>query len=167
MVAQRTRDYELVIIISPEANEEEINATIERVTLYITERGGSIIEQVKWGLRRLAYPIRRFHEGTYALMRFSADSDDIIGLDQSLKASEDILRHLTTRLDKSVKINLETATESVDSDDTTDESKGVDAQIKSEETPTITDSAQSVASNESPEEEQTEDPSTKSEETPT
>ena len=104
MVAQQTRDYELLMIVTPEANEEEIKAAIERVTNFITGRGGSLIDQSNWGLRRLAYPIQNFHEGNYVLTRFSAATGDIIELDNSLKASEDILRHLTTKIDKSVNL---------------------------------------------------------------
>ena len=106
MVAQRTRDYELVMIINPEANEVEIGATVERVANFITEHGGRVIDQANWGLRRLAYPIQRFHEGNYVLTRFSFHPSDVIELDQSLKDSDDVLRHLTTKLDKSVKIEV-------------------------------------------------------------
>ena len=94
---QRVRDYELVMVLSPEADEDEISAALERVSNFITERDGSVSEQENWGVRRLAYPIKRFHEGGYVLMRFTLDANDVLELDRSLTAAEDVLRHLLTR----------------------------------------------------------------------
>ncbi len=104
MVEQQTRDYELMMIISPEANEVEIDAAGARVAGFIADRGGLVYEQDIWGLRRLAYPIQKFHEGNYVLTRFALEPGDVIELDNSLKASDDVMRHLTMRLDKSVKV---------------------------------------------------------------
>ena len=104
MVEQRTRDYELMMIISPEANETEIDAARARVAGFIADRGGLVYDQDYWGLRRLAYPIQKFHEGNYVLTRFALEPAEIIELDSSLKASDDVMRHLTMKLDKSVKV---------------------------------------------------------------
>ncbi len=104
MVDQQTRNYELMMIISPEANEVEIDAASARVAGFIADRGGLVYEQDVWGLRRLAYPIQKFHEGNYVLTRFALEPGDVIELDNSLKASDDVMRHLTMRLDKSVKV---------------------------------------------------------------
>lgn len=98
MVAQRLRDYEIVFILTPEANEGEVNAAIERVSAFITERGGSVREREIWGLRRLAYPINKFMEGIYVLAKFTLDANDVLALDRSLNTSEDVIRHLVTRL---------------------------------------------------------------------
>ncbi len=106
MVDQQTRNYELMMIISPEANEVEIDAAGARVAGFITDRGGLVYEQDIWGLRRLAYPIQKFHEGNYVLTRFALEPGDVIELDNSLKASDDVMRHLTMRLDKSVKVEV-------------------------------------------------------------
>ena len=96
MTTQRPREYELVMILSPEASDDEIAASLERWTSYITDRGGNVAEQEIWGLRRLAYPIRRFIEGNYVLTRFDLDAAHIKELDRAMNASEDLLRHLVT-----------------------------------------------------------------------
>ena len=175
MVAQLTRDYELLMIISPEANEEEVTTALERVTNFITGRGGSIIDQSNWGLRRLAYPIQNFHEGNYVLTRFSADTSDIIELDNSLKASEDILRHLTTKIDKSVNLTAakakaaeppeEEVSEAVDSVETASEeekaeepSEAVDSVEAAEPAESSAEVSEAVDSIETAEEEKTEEP---------
>ena len=106
MVEQQTRDYELMIIISPEANETEIDAASARIAGFIADRGGLVYDQDNWGLRRLAYPIQKFHEGNYVLTRFALEPGDVIELDNSLKASDDVMRHLTMKVDKSVKLEV-------------------------------------------------------------
>ena len=95
---QRSRDYELVMVLSPETNEEEISAAVERVGTFVAGRGGNVSHQESWGLRRLAYPIQRFQEGNYVLTRFSLDPAAILELDRSLITSSEVLRHLVVRL---------------------------------------------------------------------
>ena len=97
MVAQRLRDYEIVFILTPEANEGEVEAAVERISNFVTERGGSFGEHEVWGLRRLAYPINKFMEGIYVLANFSVDASDLLELERSLTTSEDVIRHLVTR----------------------------------------------------------------------
>ena len=103
MVAERTRDYELVLVLSPEATEDEVNTTVERITGLITERGGSVSDPEIWGVRRLAYPVQKFQEGNYVLARFSTDAKEVVELDRNLNAAQDVLRHLVTKADKSVR----------------------------------------------------------------
>ena len=51
---EQLRDYELVLVISPESTEEEFEATIDNVSRFVTEGGGTISEIERWGKRRLA-----------------------------------------------------------------------------------------------------------------
>lgn len=94
------RAYELVVIISPEIDEEEIPTTVEKINQFIIERGGSIAEVNQWGRRKLAYPIRHFMEGNYVLTQFKMESRLTEELEASLGISEEILRHLLVRLDE-------------------------------------------------------------------
>ena len=107
MVMSRMRDYELVMVLTPDASEDQATAIVERVASFIAENGGAVSEQENWGVRRLAYPIRRFQEGNYMLTRFAMDARDILELDRTLKASEDVLRHLLTKVDKKAKKSSE------------------------------------------------------------
>ena len=98
MVTQRIRDYELIVVLSPQANDEEVTATIERFDSLITEKGGELSEQEDWGVRRLAYPIQDFSEGNYVLKRFKSDPQTAVELGHAILASENILRHLITKM---------------------------------------------------------------------
>ncbi len=91
------RDYELIVIISPDVAEEDISSTIDKVSDFITSRGGAITEVDHWGKRKLAYPINRFREGNYVLSRFKFKPELTAELEANLKISEDILRHMLVR----------------------------------------------------------------------
>ncbi|OGO06117.1 MAG: 30S ribosomal protein S6 [Chloroflexi bacterium RBG_13_54_9] len=94
------RDYELVMIVSPEIADEDVPAAIERVSQFITGRGGTVVEVDQWGRRRLAYPIRHFNEGIYVLTQFRLEPRLAAELEANLQISEEILRHLLVRSGK-------------------------------------------------------------------
>ena len=98
LVAQRTRDYELMMVLSPEATEEEVSATVEWVRGLLSKGGGSMGEHKVLGVRRLAYPIKNFNEGNYVLTQFALYSSEVEVVNRTLNASEDILRFLVTNL---------------------------------------------------------------------
>lgn len=91
------RDYELTVIVSPEVTDEDFPATVEKVTQFITQRGGEVAEVNPWGRRKLAYPISRFEEGNYFLTQFKLDPKMTAEVEKSLLLSEEILRHLLIR----------------------------------------------------------------------
>ena len=101
MTSQRTRDYELVMILSPEATESEAAQTVSRISDIISDGGGDISQQDNWGIRRLAYPIQRFIEGNYFLTRCQMEAQAASDLDKTLNAAQDVMRHLVFRLEKS------------------------------------------------------------------
>ena len=92
------RDYELVVIISPEVTDEEFPVTLDKMNQFITDRGGSITEVNQWGRRKLAYPIGNFMEGNYVLTQFKMEPKQTAEFEASLRLTEEILRHLLVRL---------------------------------------------------------------------
>jgi len=111
LTLQRTRDYELVMILSPEATESEAAATARRISTLIADGGGSVSHQENWGSRRLAYPIQRFIEGNYFIIRCVMNPQAATELDKTLNAAQDVLRHLIFRLEKSEIAAMEAQTE--------------------------------------------------------
>jgi len=91
---KQPRDYEMVLIISPEVEGEKLETTVDRVSQFITERGGVVAEVERWGKRRLAYPIKHFTEGDYVLARFNLKATASKELEANLQISEEVLRHL-------------------------------------------------------------------------
>lgn len=97
VLAQRIRNYEVVMVLSPEATEEEISSAVERVNQLIKDKGGEMVDHELWGLKRLAFPIMKFREGNYILIKFSLDSNEVPELNRNLTAAQDIIRFLITK----------------------------------------------------------------------
>jgi len=95
---KQLRDYELVLIINPEVVEEKLDATIDNLSQFITEKGGTISDIERWGKKRLAYPIEHFMEGSYVLARFKLKPALGKELEANLQISEEVLRHLLVSL---------------------------------------------------------------------
>jgi len=93
------RDYEMVLIISPEIVDEALDTAISRISQFITENGGTISDVEHWGKRKLAYPIKHFMEGYYVLTRFKMRPALCKELEAKLQVSEEVLRHLLINLD--------------------------------------------------------------------
>ena len=96
--AEVLRDYELVLIISPEVSEEEFEAALSYISQLISGDGGVVSHTEQWGKRKLAYPIEHFAEGTYVLMRLNMRPSLSKELETKLKISEEFLRYLLIRL---------------------------------------------------------------------
>ena len=95
---EHLRDYELVLIISPEVQGEEFDTVISNISQFITGKGGIISDVEQWGKRRLAYSIKHFEEGSYVLSRFKLKPTLSKELEANLRISEEVLRHLLIKL---------------------------------------------------------------------
>lgn len=91
------REYELVLILSPEIGDDEVSAGIERLQQGVTSRGGEVIAVNHWGRRRLAYPIKRHLEGNYVVSQIKLDPAQVPDFEASLRISEDVIRHLMVK----------------------------------------------------------------------
>jgi len=91
------RDYELILLIDPEADEERLGGVMERVKRTAESHGGSVSSEDNWGKRKLAYKIGTHTEATYHQAHLSMDADGTKELDNILKLNEDVIRHLLVR----------------------------------------------------------------------
>jgi small subunit ribosomal protein S6 len=97
------RRYELMLVLRPDVPDDRSQAIIDRTTRQITSAGGQIIKVAPWGRRRLAYPIDRYREGSYHIVIFEAPAESIVELERGLLITEELLRHLVTRVERPVK----------------------------------------------------------------
>ncbi|MDP2729773.1 MAG: 30S ribosomal protein S6 [Dehalococcoidales bacterium] len=95
---RQLRDYELVVVISPEVAGENLEAAIDNVTRLIIGKGGIVSDTERWGQRKLAYPIRHFMEGSYVLFKLRLSPSAGKEVEASLRVSQEVLRHLLIRL---------------------------------------------------------------------
>jgi len=91
--------YEMVVIIRPELADEQLEAAINNISGFITGRGGAVSEINRWGKRNLAYPIKHSISGTYILMKFTLKPAVCKELENTLKISEQVLRHLLIKVE--------------------------------------------------------------------
>jgi small subunit ribosomal protein S6 len=97
------RRYELMLVIRPDVADDKSQVIVDRTTRGIVAAGGQIVKVAPWGRRRLAYPIDRHREGSYHIILFEAPSDAIVELEHTLLITEEVLRHLVTRVDRPAK----------------------------------------------------------------
>ena len=88
------RDYELVVIVSPEVAEENLPSTLQKLEQFVNAKGGSITSVEQWGRRQLAYPINKFTEGTYVLNQLKLDPSVAKQLEADLFLADEFIRHL-------------------------------------------------------------------------
>jgi len=91
------RRYELIFIVQPELNEEEIKAVTDRYLQIITAQKGTIIKTEDWGKRRLAYDINKQSKGNYILVDFYGLGSMIREIERNLKIDDKILKFLTVK----------------------------------------------------------------------
>ena len=94
------RRYELMVVIRPDAPEDDVQTVIDRATRSIIGSGGQIIKVSPWGRRRLAYPIGQYRDGSYFIVVFEAPPETLGELERSLNITEEVMRHLVTRIER-------------------------------------------------------------------
>ena len=91
------RDYEILYIVRPELDDEALQAAIASVNQLIESLGGVTQKTDVWGRRRLAYEVRHLREGQYVLTDFQIEPARVPELENTLKISDTVFRHLVVR----------------------------------------------------------------------
>jgi small subunit ribosomal protein S6 len=93
------REYEIMYILNP-AEENVIEANIEKYNKIIVDNGGELKNLTKMGNRKLAYEIDKKNDGFYVLARFMGDSKVADELNRVMKISEEVIRNLIVRVEE-------------------------------------------------------------------
>ena len=93
-------NYELMVIFTPVLSDEEFKAEQKKYATLVKTGGGSMVAENAWGLKSLAYPIRKKTTGLYWVLEYTAPSEFNEKLKTQLLRDENVLRHLGTKLDK-------------------------------------------------------------------
>ena len=97
------RTYELMFIVRPDMPEEDLDKLISNVEAQVGNAGGTVKNVERMGKRRLAYTVRRFHEGIYVLMVVEGGGPVIHELERRLRVTEPVIKFLTVRIDEEQK----------------------------------------------------------------
>lgn len=94
------RAYELMVMLTPDVEEEQIPEKLSGLGALVAEHGGAVGELTDWGRRRLAYPIERHFEAHYLIAEYTAENGaGNQPLDRALSLDTSVLRHLIIRTD--------------------------------------------------------------------
>jgi len=97
------RTYELMFIVRPDMTEEDQDKLISTLESVVSSSGGQMKSVEKMGKRRLAYLVRRFHDGVYILLTLEGSGGLIHELERRLRVSEPVIKFLTVRIDEEQK----------------------------------------------------------------
>ncbi|QXM23476.1 30S ribosomal protein S6 [Elioraea tepida] len=92
--------YECVIIARSDVTTQQVDALGEQLTALLTELGGAVRKTEYWGLRSLAYRIKKNRKGHYLLLAIDAPAAAVKEMERQLRLNEDVLRFLTVAVDE-------------------------------------------------------------------
>jgi len=92
--------YENVFIARQDISTAQVDGLIETFEKIIADMGGSVPKKESWGLRTMAYKIKKNRKGHYVLMNIDAPGTAIQEMERQMHLHEDVLRYLTTRVDE-------------------------------------------------------------------
>ena len=90
--------YESTFIARPEISGQQAEALAERFAEIITENGGKVEKTEYWGLKSLAYRIKKHRKGHYIMFNLDAPSAAVKEMERNMSLDEDVLRILTIRV---------------------------------------------------------------------
>jgi small subunit ribosomal protein S6 len=97
------RAYELMFIVRPDMAEEDLDKLIATLEAAVPASGGAVKSVDKMGKRRLAYTVRKFHEGMYVLMTVEGSGATVHELERRLRVTEPVIKFITVRIDEEQK----------------------------------------------------------------
>ena len=96
---QTKRQYEVVFIVDPTA-DEEVSKLTDGFSQIIVDQGGTITKAETMGKRQLAYEINHHKDGTFVLLEIEGSGREIAELERRMRVNDRILRYLTVRVDE-------------------------------------------------------------------
>ena len=92
--------YESTFIARPDISSQQVDGLAEQFREILTEAGGEIAKTEYWGLRSLAYRIKKNRKGHYYFMNIDAPPEAIAAMERTMRINEDVIRYLTVRVDE-------------------------------------------------------------------
>ena len=92
------REFETLLLLSPELSSDERGALLKSLTGIIERDGGKIIEVDEWGMRDLAYPVRKQMRGYYVRLVYAAPGKRVEELERNIRITDGVFKFLTVKL---------------------------------------------------------------------
>jgi small subunit ribosomal protein S6 len=100
MVLAENRVYEVVFIVEPSTQEDDLTRLTDGLRGIVTDQGGTVTKSEVMGRRHLAYPIGRSNEGIYVLFEVEGTGKEIAEMERRMRVSDQVMRYLTVRVDE-------------------------------------------------------------------
>lgn len=92
--------YESVYIARPDISATQVEALTADMTKILEENGGKVTKDEYWGLKSLAYRIKKNRKGHYSLMNIDAPAAALIEMERNMRLHEDVLRYMSIRVEE-------------------------------------------------------------------
>jgi small subunit ribosomal protein S6 len=123
------RRYETIFILRPNIGEDEINKVVESTTQIILNEKGTILELNKWGMKKLAYLIKKESLGYYVYCDYAGTPAAVAEIERKFRIDDSVLKYLTIKTADSItEDGIEKALAAISAKET--------AKLESEETDT-------------------------------
>lgn len=96
------RRYETIYILRPSLGENEITTIIENTNQIIKDVDGSIISFQKWGMKKLAYLIKKESQGYYVFCDYTATPEAVAEMERKFRIDDAVLKYLTVKVADSI-----------------------------------------------------------------
>jgi len=91
--------YESVFIARQDVSAQQVEALTESFAQIVAAQGGKVGKREYWGLRNLAYRVKKNRKGHYTLMNLDAPPAAILEMERNMRINEDVIRFLTIRVE--------------------------------------------------------------------
>jgi small subunit ribosomal protein S6 len=91
--------YESVLVFRQDLTEPQVKERIKKFSDFIAELGGSVKSVEFWGLKTLAYVIRKNRKAHFVMMNVSLPGENLAEFERRARIDEDVIRFLNVRVD--------------------------------------------------------------------
>ena len=92
--------YEHVFIARQDISAQQVEGLTDMIQAVLEENGGKITKNEYWGLKSLAYRVKKNRKGHYSLLNIDASHAAVSELERRISLNDDIIRHMTIRVDE-------------------------------------------------------------------
>ena len=92
--------YESVLIARQDLGASQVSGLVNDLSKVIADQGGEVVRIDNWGLKNLAYRIKKNRKGHYVLLNISAPAAAIAEYERLMRVNEDIIRYMTVKVDE-------------------------------------------------------------------
>jgi small subunit ribosomal protein S6 len=92
--------YEHVFLARQDVSAQQVETLTDEFKTIITENGGTVGKSEYWGLRSIAYKIKKYRKAHYSLMNLDAPHEAVAEMERQMRINDDVIRFMTIRVDE-------------------------------------------------------------------